>query len=87
MATDNAPGQARVLRTVVAAQWVLIGALVVAGFTLDGLGHSGLSWAADGVALAVYGAARLARARLGRSRDRSHRLPQGPPGRTHGGDT
>ena len=47
----------RMLRWV---QWVLIAATVAASFALDGTGHSVLSWALDVVAVAVYGAFRLA---------------------------
>jgi glutaredoxin len=44
-----------------AVQWLVIGALVAAGFALEGTGHAALSWAADGAAVAVYLLFRLAR--------------------------
>jgi hypothetical protein len=43
-------------------QWTLIGGLIVASFAVESAGHSGLSWALDGVAVAVYLAFRLATA-------------------------
>lgn len=44
-------------------QWVLIAALVVASEVLARAGHSELSWAADGAALAAYVTLRRLRAR------------------------
>ena len=54
----------RMLRWV---QWALIAALVTASFAVDRTGHSAVSWALDGVAVAVYAAFRLAAARMTRS--------------------
>lgn len=46
-------------------QWVLVVALVTASFVLDVLGHTALSWAVDGVAVAGYFGVRGLRRRLG----------------------
>lgn len=48
-------------------QWVVIGVLIVLSFSAEGLGHSGLSWALDGVALACYLVFRSVRLRAGRT--------------------
>jgi hypothetical protein len=57
---------ARLLRLI---QWSVIGILVVLSLGADAAGHSGLSWLADGAALAVWLLARLARRLLtGRAR-------------------
>lgn len=48
-----------------ARQWVVIAALVAASFALDGLGHAGVSWILDGVAVAAYLAFRVLRQRVG----------------------
>lgn len=37
-----------------ALSWLPVGAAIVASFVLDGLGYSGLSWAMDGAALALW---------------------------------
>jgi mycoredoxin len=52
----------RRLRLLRVVQWTLIGGLIVASFAVESAGHSGLSWALDGVAVAVYLAFRLATA-------------------------
>ena len=52
----------RRLRLLRVVQWTLIGGLIVASFAVESAGHSGLSWALDGVALAFYLAFRLATA-------------------------
>jgi hypothetical protein len=52
----------RRLRLLRVVQWTLIGGLIVASFAVESAGHSGLSWALDGVAVAVYLAFRLAAA-------------------------
>jgi hypothetical protein len=46
-------------------QWIVIGALVVASVAADAAGHSGASWAIDGVALVTFGMFRAARRRQG----------------------
>jgi mycoredoxin len=35
-------------------QWVTVAALLVASLSVDGAGHTGVSWALDGAAVAVY---------------------------------
>jgi len=40
-------------------RWCAVAAVVAASFAVDALGHPGLSWALDGVALAVYLAFRV----------------------------
>jgi mycoredoxin len=52
----------RRLRLLRVVQWTLIGGLIVASFAVESARHSGLSWALDGVAVAVYLAFRLATA-------------------------
>jgi hypothetical protein len=59
-ADENVVRAARRERLLRAVQWAVIGALVAAGFALEGTGHAALSWAADGAAVAVY-LVRLAR--------------------------
>ena len=44
-------------------QWMVVGAIIVASFTADFLGDAGVSWALDGVAVAVYFGFRFARRR------------------------
>jgi hypothetical protein len=41
-------------RGVARLRWAIVGSLIVASFSVDALGHPGLSWALDGVALATY---------------------------------
>lgn len=82
MATSQTPAPARALRVLATVQWAAIGVLIAASFTLEALGHSGASWAVDGVALALYLAARLAWSRLQSPTDRTPPPPDGP-GRTH----
>ena len=53
----------RQLRLLQLLQWVMVGAVIVASFTADFLGDTGLSWALDGVAVAVYLGFRFARHR------------------------
>lgn len=48
------------------AGWAVIVAAVTAGFALDGTGHSSISWALDGLAVAAYLAMRVARHRSAR---------------------
>ncbi|MDE3205439.1 MAG: hypothetical protein KGQ66_14630 [Acidobacteriota bacterium] len=53
--------------------WLVVVAAVVASFTVDALGHSGLSWGLDAVAISAYVVVRLLRRRRvgsGRSGDR-----------------
>lgn len=47
------------LRRLRTLQWLLVGGIMVVSLLLDALGHSGLSWGLDGVALALYLAFRL----------------------------
>lgn len=42
-------------------QWVVIGGVIVASFTVDGFGHHALSWGLDGVGLLAYLGFRLVR--------------------------
>lgn len=35
-------------------RWAVVGSLIVASFSVDALGHPGLSWALDGVALVTF---------------------------------
>lgn len=61
-----APARSPVESLLAAVQWVVIAGLVVASFALDGLGHSGLSWALDAVAVAAYFAIRMLRRQVAR---------------------
>ena len=61
-ADEDVMRAARRQRRLRAVQWLIIGALVAAGFALEGTGHAALSWAADGAAVAVYLLFRLMRA-------------------------
>ncbi len=45
-------------------QWIVVIALVVASFAVEAAGHTGASWAIDGVNLAIFGGFRLLRQRL-----------------------
>ncbi len=58
------PSRWRPGASVAVLQWLVIAALVAASFALDGSGHAGLSWALDGVAVAVYLAIRTLRGRI-----------------------
>lgn len=61
VADDGVYVRARRRRALYAAQWAAVGAVVVASFTAEAVGHAGVSWALDGVALAVYLGFRIAR--------------------------
>jgi mycoredoxin len=56
----------RWMRVLHVIQWAVVAALVAAGLAAEAAGHSGLSWLADGVAVAVWLLFRLARRRLAR---------------------
>jgi mycoredoxin len=56
----------RRLRLLRVIQWAAITAVIIASFAVDSAGHAGLSWALDGVAVAVYLAFRLAAAAAAR---------------------
>lgn len=43
------------------AQWVTLGAVIAGSVIAEGLGHAGISWGLDGVALAVFAGFRAAR--------------------------
>ncbi|MGH9055647.1 MAG: glutaredoxin domain-containing protein [Acidimicrobiales bacterium] len=47
-----------------AVQWMVIVALVVAGFAVEAAGHAAASWAIDGAAAAIYVGFRVVRRRL-----------------------
>jgi glutaredoxin-like protein len=49
-------------------QWIVVIALVGASFAVDAAGHTGISWAIDGVNLALFGGFRLLRRHLERTR-------------------
>jgi mycoredoxin len=56
----------RRMRLLHVIQWAVVAALVAAGLAAEAAGHSGLSWLADGVAVAVWLLFRLARRHLAR---------------------
>lgn len=55
---DPAPAhRSRMFR--LALRWATVGVVIVASFVVDALGHHGVSWGLDGVAVALYGLLRM----------------------------
>lgn len=57
-------GVGRRLRLLRVAQWAVVAALVAVSLGADAAGHSGLSWLADGAAIAAWLLFRRARSRM-----------------------
>lgn len=54
LVTASVVRASRRVRSLLIAQWLVIGALVAASLTADLLRQSGITWALDGVAVASY---------------------------------
>ena len=69
VATTRPAETVRLANVLQRLQWIVVIALVMASFAVEAAGHTGASWAIDGVTLAVFGGFHLFRRGLEGTRD------------------